>query len=91
MASHVHVHVSVRFQVSYHVQVSCLFHMAFQILVWYDVYPHIIQIFLSLYEFILLEIGIISIGSSELKLWHFHAKLVNLSILHWGQFVILIF
>ena len=38
-----------------------------------------------------LEIGIIPIGSSELKLWHFHAKLVNLPILHWGQFVILIF
>ena len=38
-----------------------------------------------------LEIGIIPIGSFELKLWHFHVKLVNLSILHWGQFVILIF
>ena len=38
-----------------------------------------------------LEIGIIPIGSSELKLWHFHVKLVNLPILHWGQFVILIF
>ena len=38
-----------------------------------------------------LEIGIIPIRSSELKLWHFHAKLVNLPILHWGKFVILIF
>ena len=38
-----------------------------------------------------LEIGIIPIGSSKLKLWHFHAKLVNLPILHLGQFVILIF
>ena len=38
-----------------------------------------------------LEIGIIPIGSSKLKLWHFRAKLVNLLILHLGQFVILIF
>ena len=38
-----------------------------------------------------LEIGIIPIGSFELKLWHFHAKLVNLPILHWRRFVILIF
>ena len=38
-----------------------------------------------------LEIGIIPIGSSELNLWHFHGKLVNLQILHWGQFAILIF
>ena len=30
---HDHVHISVRFQVSYRIQVSCLFHMAFQILV----------------------------------------------------------
>ena len=45
---HVHVYVSVRFQVSYHIQVSCLFHMAFQILVRYDAYPHIIHVFLSL-------------------------------------------
>ena len=38
-----------------------------------------------------LEIGIILIGLSKLKLWHFHAKLVNLPILHKGQFVILFF
>ena len=38
-----------------------------------------------------LEIGIIPIGSSKLKLWHFHANLVNLPILPEGQFVILIF
>ena len=38
-----------------------------------------------------LEIGIIPIGSSKLKLWHFHAKLVNLPILPEGQFEILIF
>ena len=36
LSFHVHVHVLVRFQVSYHIQVSCLFHMAFQILVRYD-------------------------------------------------------
>ena len=42
---HVHVHTSVRFQVSYHIRVSCLFHMTFQILVRYDVYPHIIHVF----------------------------------------------
>ena len=39
---------------------------------------------------IYLEIGIIQIGSSKLKLWHFHAKLVNLPILHLGHIVILI-
>ena len=38
-----------------------------------------------------LEIGIIPIGSSKLKLWHFHAKLVNLQILPEGQFEIIIF
>ena len=38
-----------------------------------------------------LEIGIIPIGSSKLKLWNFHAKLVNLPILPEGQFTILIF
>ena len=38
-----------------------------------------------------LEIGIIPIGSSKLKLWHFHAKLVNLPILHSGLFEIPIF
>ena len=38
-----------------------------------------------------LEIGIISIESSKLKLWHFHAKLVSLPILHWEQSEMLIF
>ena len=37
------------------------------------------------------KIGIIPIESSKLKLWHFHAKLVNLPILPEGQFEILIF
>ena len=38
-----------------------------------------------------LEIEIIPIESFELKLWHFHAKLVILPILHSGQFEIPIF
>ena len=38
-----------------------------------------------------LEIGIIPIESSKLKLWHFHAKLVSLPISHYGQSEILIF
>ena len=38
-----------------------------------------------------LEIGIIPIESSKLKLWHFHAKLVSLPILHYGQSEILLF
>ena len=63
--------------------VSCLLHMALHILVKYDVYeiiPHSsILIHLFLYE------------NVKLKLWHFHAKLVNFPILHLGQFVILIF
>ena len=38
-----------------------------------------------------LEIGIIPIESFEQKLWHFHAKLVGLPILHSGLFEIPIF
>ena len=38
-----------------------------------------------------LEIGIIPIESSKLKLWHFHAKLVILPVLHSGQIEIPIF
>ena len=38
-----------------------------------------------------LEIAIIPIESSKLKLWHFHAKLVILQTLHYGQFEIPIF
>ena len=38
-----------------------------------------------------LEIRIIPIESSKLKLWHFHAKLVILPILHYEQFEIPIF
>ena len=38
-----------------------------------------------------LEIGIIPIECSKLKLWHFHAKLVILPVLHSGQFEIPIF
>ena len=38
-----------------------------------------------------LQIGIIPIESFKLKLWHFHAKLVILPILHLGQFEIPIF
>ena len=37
------------------------------------------------------EIGIIPIEYFKLKLWHFHAKLVNLPILSEGQFAILFF
>ena len=37
------------------------------------------------------EIGIIPIESSKLKLWHFHAKLVILPVLHSERFEILIF
>ena len=38
-----------------------------------------------------LEIGIIPIESFQLKLWHFHAKLVGLPGLHWEQSEFLIF
>ena len=38
-----------------------------------------------------LGIEINPIGSSKLKLWHFHAKLVNLPILPEGQFALLLF
>ena len=60
----------------------------------------LIHMFIYVYSFICpcpsmnlfyLEIGIIPIGSSKLKLWHFHAKLVNLPILPEGQFEIIIF
>ena len=41
MDFHVHVHVSVRFQVSYHIQVSCLFHMAFHRLIQEYLYMYL--------------------------------------------------
>ena len=44
--------------------------------------------FFSSMNFLYLEIGIIPIDSSKFKLWHFHAKLVILPILHSGLFEI---
>ena len=43
------------------------------------------------FHILYLEIGIIPIESSKLKLCHFHAKLVILPVLHSGQFEIPIF
>ena len=56
-----------------------------------DVFTHHSCILIPQSIYFYLEIGIIPIGSSKPKLWHFHAKLVNLSILPEGQFAILIF
>ena len=69
-----------------------LLHMAFHILVQYNAYVFTSFMYSSpSMNLFYLEIGIIPIGSSKLKLWHFHAKLVNLLILPEGKFEILIF
>ena len=91
---HEHNHYS--YFISYTFLVSCLLHMTFHILVQYDVYVFICIHTSFMYScpsmnLFYLEIGIIPIGSSKPKLWHFHAKLVNLPILPEGQFSILIF
>ena len=53
---------------------------------------HIIFMFsCSSMNLLYLEIGIIPIDSSKFKLWHFHSKLVILSILHSRLFEIPIF
>ena len=75
------VHVSVRYQVSYHILVSCLFHITFQILVRYDAYPHIIRIFLSLDESIFLRNWNQSNSITQNKVMAFPCKLVGLPIL----------
>ena len=80
--------------ISYTFLISCLLHMAFHILILIQEYLCIHTSFMyscSSMNLFYLEIGIIPIGSSKLKLWHFHAKLVNLPILPIGQFEILIF
>ena len=45
-------------------------------------YSHLIMYSCSSMNLLYLEIGIIPFESSKLKLWHFHAKLVILPILH---------
>ena len=65
--------------------------MAFQILVRYDAYPHIIQIFLSLYEFILLRNWNQSNRITQNKVMAFSCQLVGLPILPEGQFERFIF
>ena len=54
-------------------------------------YSHIIHVFSSLYESILLRNWNHSNWIIQAKVMHFHAKLVNLPILPEGQFAILIF
>ena len=56
-----------------------------------SMYSHIIHVFSSLYESILLRNGNHSNWIFQTKVMAFHAKLVNLPILPEGQFVILIF
>ena len=82
IAFHVHVHVSVRFQVSYHIQVSCLFHMEFQILVRYDAYPHIIHVFLFLDESTLLRNWNHSNRIIQTQVMTFSCQLVGLPGIH---------
>ena len=72
-------HVTITYGISYTCTVSCLcIHTSFM----YS------SPSMNLFY---LEIIIIPIGSSKLKLWHFHAKLVKLPIFPEGQFEILLF
>ena len=65
--------------------------MAFQILVRYDAYPHIIHIFLSLNESIFHRNWNQSNSITQNKVMAFSCQLVGLPILPEGQFAILIF
>ena len=65
--------------------------MAFQIVVRYDAYPHIIHIFLSLNESILLRNWNQSNRITQNQVMAFSCQLVGLPILPEGQFVIFIF
>ena len=81
---------------SYFISCSCFMNISVHI-----AFPILIQEYLCIHTSFMysspsmnlfyLEIGIIPIGSSKLKLWHFHAKLVTLPILPEGQFELLIF
>ena len=60
---------------------SFVLSMFYLFILAYLSYIHTIFIFpYSFMNLLYLEIGIIPIGSSKLKLWHFHAKLINLPI-----------
>ena len=65
--------------------------MAFQILVRYDAYPHIIHVFLSLNESIFLRNWNQSNRIILTQVMAFSCQLVGLPILPEGQFVLLIF
>ena len=65
--------------------------MAFQILVRYDAYPHIIHVFLSLNESIFLRNWNQSNRIIQTQVMTFSCRLVGLLILLEGQFAILIF
>ena len=60
---------------------SCLFHMAFQILVRYDAYPHITRVFLSLDASIFLWNWNQSNRITKNKVMAFSCQLVDLPIL----------
>ena len=63
--------------ISYIFLVSCLLHMTFHILILIQEYLRIHTSFMyscSYMNQLYLEIGIIPIGTSKLKLWHFHAN-----------------
>ena len=67
--------------ISFQIQVSCLFHMAFRILIRYDAYPHIIQVLLSLYEFLSLRNWNHSNWIIQTQVMAFSCQLVGLPIL----------
>ena len=72
-------------------QVSCLFHMAFQILVRYDAYPHIIHVFLFLDESTLLRNWNHSNRIIQTQVMAFSCQLVGLPIFPKEQLEIFIF
>ena len=85
---HILCHILSYLIISYYLYLSYIMTYPYTFLYLYIMKP---MYSCSSMNLLYLEIGIIPIGLSKLKLWHFHAKLVNLPILHLGQFVILIF
>ena len=78
--------IHIAFHIFFLFHVCCIWHLIYlygMILM----YSHLIHVFLFLYESTSLRNG----SHSKLKLWHFHAKLVILIILHQGHFEIPIF
>ena len=88
-----HIFISYTLHIHFlYIYLSCIFMFMFMFIFQFSFMFLIIFMFsCSSMNLLYLEIGIIQIDSSKFKLWHFHAKLVILPILHSGLFGIPIF